>query len=449
MACTRLRLDFSLNTREERTNFLHKYLESETFVQNPPNEEELEMMGKYLLWGKNEKTGKTAKEEGLHLETRHGTWDDSPVDSLDQLLEQPTFSETQISALGTTHFRTKKQTFSREEALAKCPDDLREQLLLLFRHIDELELQIGFYELKHGKRKKELRPELLRKFTEEEQCTMREKIEHWNQYRYLNKRHELVELRREQYTLRDSFVKTSFSQSTEQFTPNEDFDFDAGIEVLPLGIKHNSPISSLVFRTWRELVPGTISQEDEKLISDLYWQKQTFNKKLQSAPSTHNFYFDFRELEHVYQLLDQQLSLAELVPEQEMDSNLNSLLSTLQFYIDQAELTDVQREILDMKLHKKKNADIAWDINHKYGKTYTINYISTIFKQRIIPRINAAATYHEKVIGNIFFPEEFKTCCHCGETMLRDPINFTRKSRATDGFSSRCKKCEKEARTGG
>ena len=97
-------------------------------------------MGKYLLWGKNEKTGKTAKEEGLHLETRHGTWDHSPVDSLDQLLEQPTFSETQISALGTTHFRTKKQTFSREEALAKCPDDLREQLLLLFRHIDELEL---------------------------------------------------------------------------------------------------------------------------------------------------------------------------------------------------------------------------------------------------------------------------------------------------------------------
>jgi hypothetical protein len=132
-----------------------------------------------------------------------------------------------------------------------------------------------------------------------------------------------------------------------------------------------------------------------------------------------------------------------------MDSNLKFLLDTLQFYVGQAELTDIHREILDMKLHKKKNADIAWDINHKYGKTYTVNYISTIFKQRIIPRINDAAKYHEKVIGSIFFPEEFKTCCHCGETMLRDPINFTRKSRATDGFSSRCKKCEKEARQGG
>lgn len=407
------------------------------------------MMGKYILWGKDPITGKNGKQMGLQLETRHGTWDDEPVDSLDALLEQPTFSETQLSALGSTQFRTKKEKFSREEALASCPDDMRDQLTSLFHEIDRLDYMIEWYELEHGKRTKEIRSDLLKKFDEEEICTMRELVSHWNQYKYLKKRHQLVDMRREQYTLRDAFKKISFSAPTEQFTPDEPFDFDAGIEVLPLGIKHKSPISTLVFRTWRELVPSTISQQDEKLVSDLYWQKQAFNKKLQSAPSTHHNYFDFRELEHVYQLLDQQVALAEIVPEQNMDSNLNSLLNTLQFYVDQADLTDIQREILDMKLHKRKNTDIAWDINHKYGKTYTSNYISTIFRQRIIPRINDAATYHEKVISNIFFPEEFKTCCHCGETMLRDPTNFTRKSRATDGFSSRCKKCEKEARQGG
>ena len=102
-----------------------------------------------------------------------------------------------------------------------------------------------------------------------------------------------------------------------------------------------------------------------------------------------------------------------------------------------------------MKLRKVKNTDIAWDINHKYGKTYTSNYISTIFRQRIIPKINDAAKYHEKVISNIFFEEEFKQCSTCGEIMLRDADNFTRKSRSNDGFSSRCKKCEKRARQGG
>jgi hypothetical protein len=59
-----------------------------------------------------------------------------------------------------------------------------------------------------------------------------------------------------------------------------------------------------MFRAWRELVPGAFSQIDEKLISDLYWQKQAFNKKLELRPGESNNYFDFRELEHVYQLLD-------------------------------------------------------------------------------------------------------------------------------------------------
>lgn len=61
-----------------------------------------------------------------------------------------------------------------------------------------------------------------------------------------------------------------------------------------------------------------------------------------------------------------------------------------------------------MKLAKKKNVDIAWEINKKYNKTYTPNYISTIFRQRIIPHINDAAKMHKEIIGNIFFPENFK-----------------------------------------
>jgi hypothetical protein len=94
-----------------------------------------------------------------------------------------------------------------------------------------------------------------------------------------------------------------------------------------------------------------------------------------------------------------------------------------------------------------RNTDIAIAINKKWGKSYTPNYISTIFRQRIIPKINEAAAYHEKLVSNIFFEEEFKTCTGCGKTFLRDVDNFTRKARSRDGFTSRCKKCEKIART--
>lgn len=45
------------------------------------------MMGKYILWGKDPDTGKNAKQMGIQLETKHGTWDDDRIESLDSLLE--------------------------------------------------------------------------------------------------------------------------------------------------------------------------------------------------------------------------------------------------------------------------------------------------------------------------------------------------------------------------
>lgn len=82
----RLHLDFSLNTQEERKNFLLTYLEQKQFVDFPPTEEELNTMADYVLWGKND-NGKNGKQQGLDLHSKHGTWDESPVDSLDSLLE--------------------------------------------------------------------------------------------------------------------------------------------------------------------------------------------------------------------------------------------------------------------------------------------------------------------------------------------------------------------------
>lgn len=443
MKSNRLHLDFSLVTNAERAEFLEQYLLQPQFVKEPPTEEELSTMADYLLWGKNPITGKNGKQEGLELHTKHGTWDDSPLDSLEQLMEQPTFNEASLQPLGTTRYATKKEVFSREEALREASPTVRESFLALFSEIDRLDLMCSEYDLLHGKRTKPIRPELLKRFTEEELCTLREKVTHWNQYHYLKQRHQLVEMRREQYTLRDSYKKIMFTQDDDAYTEPPTIDFDAGIEVLPLGLYHQGILPGVVFRKWAELNPQNTPEEFLQQISDLYWKKQQF------APSASQQWFDFRELEHVYQFLNWQTELEEAAEEADISSNLAALLRTLQFYVEQADLTDIQREILDMKLRKVKNTDIAWDINHKYGKTYTSNYISTIFRQRIIPKINDAAKYHEKVISNIFFEEEFKQCSSCGEIMLRDADNFTRKSRSNDGFSSRCKKCEKRARQGG
>ena len=254
-------------------------------------------MADYLLWGKDPTTGLNGKQSGLDLHSKHKTWDSSSIDSLEQLMEQPTFSEASLTSLQSTQFRAKREVFSREEALASASPSVRESFLNLFSDIDRLDFMCETYDLLHGKRQKPIRAELLKKFSEEEQCTMRERVVHWNQYHYLKQRHELVELRREQYTLRDSYRTTILSQSDEFILPNH-YEFDADIPVLPLGIKHDEPLSALIFRAWRDLDPATIHERDLASISDLYWKKKQF------APGTCQSWFDFRELEHVYQLLN-------------------------------------------------------------------------------------------------------------------------------------------------
>lgn len=438
----RLKLNFKLNTNAERAAFLEEYLQQPEFIKRPPTEEELETMGNYLLWGKDPITGLNAKQEGIcDIETKHGTWDKSSnIESLEGLMESPSFNEANLFALGTAPLKHSREVFSRSEALAKCPEYLTETFKELFRQIDELDLAINYYDLSHNRRTKPPRDQLLNKFTTEEQLDLQEKVSHWNQYKYLKMRHHLVELRREQYTLRDSFAPVIVCEAQSiPLTPLADPEMDCDIPVLPLGLKGNTTIHRYIFRKWEDIIPANYNEEELLKVSDYYWSKQ-------KTIGANDVYIDFRDLEHVYGMFQMFFELDDAASVAESESNLPALMETLNFYIEQAELSELHKEILDMKLRKVKNVDIAIAINSKWKKSYTPNYISTIFRQRIIPQINAAAAYHEKLVGNVFFEEDFKTCTGCGRTLLRDPINFTRKARSHDGFTTRCKKCEKMSR---
>jgi hypothetical protein len=284
----------------DRSQFISDYLEQPHFKTKPPTSDELETMGNYILWGKNA-DGLNAKQEGLvPLETRHKTWDDSNIESLDGLMESPTFNEASLNVQSLAPTKVTRKVFSRSEALSTCPDYLRPAFEDLFQRIDDLDLHINYYDLAHNRRKNPPRPELLAKFTEEQQALAQETITHWNQYKYLKKRHELVELRREQYTLRDAYAQTllpagpTVIYDATQLEPA----LEADIEVLPLGLATQGN-SKLVFKPWEELIPDNFADDALCTISDLYWKKQAYK------PGLNQMYIDFRELEHVYELFDQ------------------------------------------------------------------------------------------------------------------------------------------------
>ena len=74
-------------------------------------------------------------------------------------------------------------------------------------------------------------------------------------------------------------------------------------------------------------------------------------------------YVNFLDETHIAAILQMYFELEDSYNEEDLDLMTRRLLCTLQYYIKLARLTDVQREILDLKIKKKTNNEIQ-----KYGK---------------------------------------------------------------------------------
>lgn len=444
----RLKLNFDLVYSDERAEFLQLYLQDPQFVSSPPTEAELETMGNYVLWGKNRATGLNAKQDGsVPLSSKSRDWDDArKVTSLEALLESATFSENQF-VVNRPPLKTPRLCFARDHTRAKCPPAMLPTFEALWAEIDALDLRCSFWAVAHGRQKSPVRPTLAAQFTPDQLAEAEAEADLWDPYTYLRARHRLIEMRRQQYALRDAYEPTPPTHDNADPEPvKPDISFGAEVEVLPLGlgpfVDHTPYEASLIFRDFGELQETEWSEDCLRAISKFYWTKARWK------PGQQQLWFDFREPEHIYALCAAHVDLgangdADVYDFEQMSG---ALLATLDFYVKQAQLTDIQRDIWTMKMDKQTNAAIAVAINGKYGTHYTENYISTIFCQKIIPRVAAAARLHTLIVENLPFEEEFKRCCVCGRRLLLNEVYFARRSRNATGYAGRCKCCDKKAR---
>ena len=325
----RLRLDFSLQTAEERLAFLDSYLPTLTFV---PNEHEQETLSDYVLWGKNQ-DGLNAQQEGIAVIKEWAP--NSQVESLDGLMELPGFQETKLQRIGDTHYKTSRIVFDREAALAKAPQHLIPTLEDLFHRIDETELLINFYELENGKRTNDPRSSLLARFTENEIMSLRARASKITPRRYLQLRHYLVELRTEQYTYYDS-IDNAIMPHVEvhiELDPGI-LRIDEDIAVRPFGLMNGTELARKIFMWPPD--PFQFTEEELKKVSDMIWA---------DPPKT---YIDFENPEHILALYKNYNELRgdmEEDPDQ-LYGSAASIIETLEFYEKMAKLTDSQRDLL-------------------------------------------------------------------------------------------------------
>lgn len=364
-------VDFSIDRDIDRVEAVRKELQSKT-----PSPSQLEMLANYILYGHDQNGLNAVDRKEIQIDTKYNSYKKKKSESLDELMETPTFNENEISPIKRSIYKNPKP---------KLDKNLKE-LQPLLESIEQYE-----------KMKKKL-----------EQCpekTPQIKTKIWKLS------HTIIELRREQYFLQNLLKESIVQNSPSPKTPEEEPNF----LVAPLGLK--------VGRLERFENP----KED----------KSSF-KLLDAGEQVLNFEDPF----HIYNILD----LWELLYESSLNSpynNLKYLLETLDYYIEKANLDGVRLEILKLKKLKYQNGKIRKVLKSKYGIDYNENYISTIFTKEICRKISEAATLHKEEWMARNDPGKWKKCICCGRWQLRDPRNFVRKKSAIDGFSSRCKKCDK------
>jgi len=174
----------------------------------------------------------------------------------------------------------------------------------------------------------------------------------------------------------------------------------------------------------------------------------TFLTKMKEADTSSNefnkFYFNFLDKEHIYHLILNYWDLVEAIKEVP-DSPLWNLIWTLDFYIEKAELSPQQLLIVRDKKLRVPNKEIKEHLDKELGIYHQENYISTIWN-KITQLIADSALLNYDEWVNQGEELKWKKCNTCGKLLFRDSRNFIRKTKALDGLTNKCKKCEKKAR---
>lgn len=403
-----LKLDFSIETSDERNKFVNNF-----FNENPdykPTPHELDTLSNYILYGKDA-DGQSVVDRGeVEIETKYGSYAKRKAESLDELMETPGFNENTI--VSNYIYRKPKPSIDRA-ADAEIPG-----MKDLWKTID----RIGYVlDVLDGK----CEPDPLQAPVNKEDYsqTQRYKLKHY-----------LIELRKQQYVLKEAYggVEHSFSPNVHKgaqlVTNTDEVDWDR-VWFYPLGLKGMPQ-------------DGRFSNvsEYEKAVS--VWDRRQNREELEFDGFV---VVDFTNEEHIYKLVKQYQDL--LIAGRDKGSLISEgIVNTLDFYCKAAKLSEVKQLIWDLKCAQASNDWIRQECSKKFGSTYNSNYISTIFKQSICTDIAGAARLHADQFLSRDDSSAWKVCSMCGERKLRDTRQFARKAKSSDGFSGKCKECDRIVR---
>lgn len=491
----KIQLDFSKSSLSDRLEVANRFANANLSAKNCKH------IADYILWSRDENGTCISKNEDFELSSK---WSASQPDSMEVIMEQEGTSPT-FHALGEVPpTLVRKQKFSRTEALAS---PLAPHFKALFEEIDRLDVLVSFA------MGKEPREELVNRMEPSCLFALRAKAAKLSPKELQRARHDLVDLRTEQYELRDSY-KPQLRNAKQRLGKVE----LAPLEIEPLGL-WVEPTTTLGKFLWVEeptppnndgdrrrlaqalkrLLARTCKQNTTQIqIEDGLHERAVINLSHATARSSRqdikqtqieehscqnevglqqravrktshdsdclqqrevkNSYqnheravtFDLRDPNSWVQLLPYYNIIynAKLEAEErhDIESEAPALWNTIQYYFDRALMQAEYRLIVEMKSENWRNEDINNELRRRDLKTFSVNYISTIYKKRIPKLLAQAVEAHYELALALDQPDEWKRCSKCGKLLHLDSNHFRRLGKSKDGFVGSCKQCDKKKR---
>lgn len=126
------------------------------------------------------------------------------------------------------------------------------------------------------------------------------------------------------------------------------------------------------------------------------------------------------------------------------DSDWWYLMENLDNLLERALKEDypILYDITIYKIDGLQNKDIAARIKRDYDISYSVEYLSAVWRKKI-PKIIADKAKEEWIVWHYTYEEKgkWKRCSRCHEIKLAHPYFFTRNKTAKDGWYSMCKCC--------
>ena len=185
--------------------------------------------------------------------------------------------------------------------------------------------------------------------------------------------------------------------------------------------------------------------QTQYMVKNAYRKPIQFNSLTHSArvPIEWNKYLDFNNWNHIAAIL-KNYSKIKTTSFREIDNDMYWILQDLEDIIER-NLKDSEPMLYDIlvaKVEEMNNINVQKMLEEKYGKTYSIEYISSLFNNKI-PKLIAEASEKEELLWHYTFVEkgEWKKCNRCGQIKLLHTKFFSKNSSSKNGFYSICKCC--------